>query len=555
MERRKMLGAHIEKYTREYYLGGMDPYSKKEYGLCGYKEFNHQSIHPRFTDFFAFLKDFVGSLANKDILEIGFGRGELISLLLDEGINRYDGIDASKAAVQIASQQIKSPKVNLSQLGACDIEDSKSYDIIILNEVIEYIPVFEIDIVWEKIKRILRPGGYIILRTPLFENPNMLDNAEHHRQMLGLCCNKQTSTTLAQTCIKQKLMCVFHKGDCFGFIKKDDLEKFSQSQKLSFLNHENIFLSPIPASSNNDYSKEELRRFIPGAGRLVIGCVTENTPYFKEQTLKLIHSIRSLAGNSAGVNIFVCIVDKADQMFVQELQSLGVFVRVVARYNQVDPFANKFCFFELPEIHFYDTILYLDCDTVVVQDPYPHIERDFFQAKMVNRGVVPHSVFCNLFQYYNLTLPQKEYKTTLSDKPIIWYCNAGILILPEPLLQSFFPLYRKYTLDLITKPELLEEYSHFAEQISVSLAYHETKIPYKELPAIMNSTIFKPKTAGTEYDPVIFHYMKKGMTKKGYLKQISKHKLINKRIKAFNSMWKKARKMYALDTIINSQEH
>ncbi|NEU31714.1 hypothetical protein GN156_13165 [bacterium LRH843] len=161
-----------------------------------------------------------------------------------------------------------------------------------------------------------------------------------------------------------EILYAIHSGDCFGFIKQEDLTLCSQSQQKSFSHHKKWVSTAIPIDPEKTYTKEELRQFIPGAGRLMIGCVTENTPKFIEQTLKLVHSIRSFAGNTAGVNLFVCIVEPADQWFVQTLQHLGVFVRLVPRYNQIYPFANKFRVYELPEIQSYDTFMFIDCDTV-----------------------------------------------------------------------------------------------------------------------------------------------------------------------------------------------
>ncbi|NEU31713.1 hypothetical protein GN156_13160 [bacterium LRH843] len=120
------------------------------------------------------------------------------------------------------------------------------------------------------------------------------------------------------------------------------------------------------------------------------------------------------------------------------------------------------------------------------------------------------------------------------------------MVLPTPLVQTFYPLYRDYTLSLITKPYLLWKSFYFAEQIAISLAYHDTKIPYKPLPTELNSPIFKPKAERNGYDPSIIHYMKNGLTKQGYIKQGPKKNNVAKRIKAFNRMWRRVRKLYQL---------
>ena len=378
----------------------------------------------------------------------------------------------------------------------------------------------------------------IIIGTPLYNNPNEADDTDNIHETMGMHCNKQTKGTILRSCLEHDFILAKIENNHIGLIAKKDLSSFPEIQQKSFLSTHNAELSKLNFHIQTNFSQDDLRQLVPNAGRTVIGCVTENDSKFQARTLRLVQSIRWFGGSMAGTNIIVCIVDKGDSSFIDELKKWGVFVRIVKRFSTAHPPSNKLRFFELSEINSYDTVMFLDCDTVIVQDPTPYIDGQHFQAKIANGCSVPHERFKKLFKYYGIPLPKREYKTAKKQQRTIFYCNTGVLIFPQPILHSFYPVWKKYTEDLSNKLHLLEKSHYFCEQASLSLAFEKNPIPYKQLTNQMNF----PGTDRT-YDPVIIHY-RNLVTDDGYLirRENNPNVFLEKRIQMFNDRLQNYRK-------------
>lgn len=432
------------------------------------------------------------------------------------------------------------PNVELEKVLKCchikDLNDNKLYKVIMFLNILEHVPSFEMASVWEKLKKALRPGGLIIIKTPLYENPNELGADEIDFSQFR--CNKQTGGTLLRECIKKDLIFAASEGNVYALVRKEDLSLFSEDQKERFLSHHKKWLTKYSVDVKEVYSEEDYSHLVPGAGRMMVGCVAENNKKYQTQALRLVQSIRWFGGKMAGANIFVCMVDQADPEYVKELEKWGAFVRIVKRFSVSHPPSNKLRLFELPEITSYDTVMLLDCDTIMVQDPYSYIDGEHFQAEMAAGLTVPNTIFHKLFAYYRLPLPKQNYLTAITKQRTIWYCNAGVLIFPTTMIQSFFPIWKKYTLDLSQKRNLLGKYFFFCEQASLTLAFAAHSLPFARLPLIMNFHL----TPNISYemkkcDPVIIHYHKMN-DETGFLKHISKNPYTNKRISQFNDQLK-----------------
>ncbi len=499
------------KYTKEYYLGGIDPLTHVHYGLSGYKEFNNHTIEKRFEKAFHFIKSFVGELKGKDILEVGFGRGELIPLFLQEKCQTYHGIDFSRAAINISQKQNDDPRVKLEILDAKDLNEENAYDVIVMNHVIEHIPAYELDKVWEMAKRALRPNGYIIIGTHVYVERNELDKTENLLPTMGIYCNKQTVRTISDACKKHGLICLQESQPYFGIRLK---------------------------SSNQNQNSAIRLPSIKETGRLLIGCVAENSPKYRSQALKLVQSIRWFGGRMAGANIVVCMVDDVDPKFAAELEQWGVFVQVVKRFSEIHAPSNKIRFLELPETAFYDTIILMDCDTIIVSDPLDNINEGNFQATMVGMVNVTYSSFQKLFSHYNLPMPPQAFTTTIKDEPTIWYCNAGVLIFPQKILSSFLSTWKKYIYDLYENKHLLDKF-FFCEQVALTLAYFTDNIPFEELPKEMNYHL-NPKIShrGKKTNPVIIHYHRY-FNKKGFIMEPKQDPYLLKMVQKFNKNLKR----------------
>jgi 2-polyprenyl-3-methyl-5-hydroxy-6-metoxy-1,4-benzoquinol methylase len=96
-------------------------------------------------------------------LDIGCGVGEFMLLLKDMGFT-VEGIDANKEQMQLVdSIGLKGKVANLEN--GLPYKDDQFYLVTCL-ELIEHIAMAEV--LLDEIKRVLRPGGYLLLSTPNF---------------------------------------------------------------------------------------------------------------------------------------------------------------------------------------------------------------------------------------------------------------------------------------------------------------------------------------------------------------------------------------------------
>lgn len=109
---------------------------------------------------FSVILRLIGS--NNKILDVGCGEAFLSKMLIEQG-NRVVGIDISEEAIKLASE-------NGVEAYVCDVEkdnlpfDYKSFDIIILSEIIEHL--ISPRKILENLKYYLKDGGFFIITFP-----------------------------------------------------------------------------------------------------------------------------------------------------------------------------------------------------------------------------------------------------------------------------------------------------------------------------------------------------------------------------------------------------
>lgn len=205
------MGFLKEKYTREYFLSQDKNGNKLNYGALGGKEFLEGEIFEDISDSLATIKNY----EHKNILEIGFGRGESIKYLVQHGIDSYCGVDFSKDAFDLA-QEFVVDKMNEEDKKKvhifCDdalnfLENYKeklknNIDIIVILDAIEHIPSDEMRKILEIFNYISKEGTYFIGHTPFYgvdedyikqeykyKKPSPSDLTEETK---GMHCNKYT---------------------------------------------------------------------------------------------------------------------------------------------------------------------------------------------------------------------------------------------------------------------------------------------------------------------------------------------------------------------------
>jgi hypothetical protein len=243
---------------------------------------------------------------------------------------------------------------------------------------------------------------------------------------------------------------------------------------------------------------------------VVVGLLTENTASMVAQAVRLVRSIRWFGGTLSGSRVVVCTVGELEPASRQALVGLGAGLRVVSRFHPANPTANRHQLIaellDAPEA----LLLLLDCDTIVVQDPLPYLDLANFQAKIASTPTVNDEVFTRLFAHFAIPKPPLSYVTPLDATPTIPYFNAGVMAIPRELARRLAPVWRRYNLALIERPELAAPCQRHMHQASLSLALAESAIPCRELPVAMNfqlnATQVKSPPGLAETDPVVVHY-------------------------------------------------
>lgn len=536
------MGHLRNKYDSDYFLGGVvDSETGQEYAVLGHAEFREGRTHERLLSEFEFTRALVGSFSGRDILEIGFGRGDFIRLFLEAGVKSYTGIDFSPSAVEIAKKHFDDPRLKLLNIEATDLDEAYTFDIIGMYDVLEHIPVFEMEVVWKKVRSLLKPGGFVVITTPIFQNPNSTDHTDLIPAASGMHCHKQTWGTLARTAFKHNFMIARTGERMIGLFRSDDLKVFTEQERNIYNAAQTDLLRRYGINNFDGLLTQEIeRRLVPGAGRVAIGCVADNNPKYLSQALRLLLSLRWFGGSMAGANFFVCVVDKICPAFALEFERLGAFVRTVSRFSPLHPHSNKLRLLEVPEVGYYDTFLLLDCDTLIVQDPWQYLNGRVFEAKIADLPTVPNEIFQRLFQHFGIPAPKQDYMTNPNDSPTVWYCNAGVLVFPKEMLFTLGRSWLKYNKALLERLDLLGENKTFCDQASLSLAFASEPVQFKELPVAMNFPIhltnFEKTEKMQECDPVIIHYHDK-VDENGFLLS-SPFLGVQKRIKQFNARLK-----------------
>lgn len=115
-----------------------------------------------------FVHEVIADSADRQVLDLGCGQGEWLALLREEGISAL-GVDSNHAAVTSARQQ----GLRVHQDDLIDYltrTDSQSVAAITAFQVVEHLDLDTLLSLFEQARRVLRPGGLMILETPNPEN-------------------------------------------------------------------------------------------------------------------------------------------------------------------------------------------------------------------------------------------------------------------------------------------------------------------------------------------------------------------------------------------------
>lgn len=107
------------------------------------------------------LKELVGDVAGKKILDLGCGLGEFAKYFTDNNASQVVGIDISKRVIDYALQNNKSNNIEYKQLDIKNLSDiTQKFDIIFSDMVFNYIEDF--DEMMQNIYNLLNENGILV---------------------------------------------------------------------------------------------------------------------------------------------------------------------------------------------------------------------------------------------------------------------------------------------------------------------------------------------------------------------------------------------------------
>ncbi len=234
------MGHVQEKYTKTYFTGKNKNGTPAGYGLEG----NYKGMETSLRDFdIQILKRI--NLKDSHVLEIGYGRGESIKYIMNEGASSYIGVDFAPPAFEIAQEYLKKHGLTAPKIYCSDALDflrdhgdkiENKIDIVIMLDVLEHIPRSELSLIMSYLKKYLSEKAVLVINTPAykFDNDvivdgldernliNTVDHADLIEETKGMHCNKYTISSLPK------------------FMRKNEFLNLTEYQ-IYIHNHDNFF--------------------------------------------------------------------------------------------------------------------------------------------------------------------------------------------------------------------------------------------------------------------------------------------------------------------------
>ncbi|MDQ0200818.1 glycosyltransferase family protein [Neobacillus ginsengisoli] len=267
--------------------------------------------------------------------------------------------------------------------------------------------------------------------------------------------------------------------------------------------------------------------------KIIISCVGENTDKFNFRVLTLFKTLRKFGGKLAEATAIANFVRSVDPAVEAALNDIGVKVRIVEPFIEDYPYANKLRMLEMDEE--YDVLLALDCDLVIARDFSDEISSQYIQACPPYTDPLTIEQWESLFADFNLILPDERYELFGSDRKTIPYFNSGVVSIPKAYNERLLSSWQKYIKKLLNMKKM-SRVRTFTDQIALSLALADEKIPFKAYSIEMNFPIHNkihPKFLPEKTNPYIIHYHNR-VSKNWNIKKTGYNKT-NKHIGKINS--------------------
>jgi ubiquinone/menaquinone biosynthesis C-methylase UbiE len=125
----------------------------------------------------------LGLARDAEILDVGTGTGANLRLLRNLGFVRITGVDQSSDAIRFCGEKGLGA-VQLGDIAALQLPDRR-FELVLATDVIEHV---DDDLAaLRELRRVLKPGGYLLLTVPAFHLLwGLQDDVSHHKRRYRL---------------------------------------------------------------------------------------------------------------------------------------------------------------------------------------------------------------------------------------------------------------------------------------------------------------------------------------------------------------------------------
>jgi hypothetical protein len=222
---------------------------------------------------------------------------------------------------------------------------------------------------------------------------------------------------------------------------------------------------------------------------VLFACVAENQQTWFQKVQNLALSLRHLGGSLAGSPMVANFVGGVDESYRRALEELNVEVSVVQPFHPTNPYANKLRMLELGDGRRVDTLVALDCDTVVVDDIVPFLQDGAVAAKPADVDFLSQDQWRRIFSAFSLREPERAYTTTTFGQLTYPYFNSGVLLVPRVLCEPLLAQWGRFIFELEavyrTHPDIAAR-RKYNDQIALTCALGASALPVRSLPLAMN---------------------------------------------------------------------
>lgn len=204
------MGHVRHKYTRTYILKEDSSGKETPFGIEGIEEFHKGGIREADSGILTRL-----NFKGMDVLEFGFGRGEAIKYVTDNGAHRAVGVDFSEDANTIAKEFLARYGIKADLFCQDSLAFLKSYaerkgserfNIVLMLDFVEHVPRTELKELLILLCRVLAEKAVIAINTPVFGQdndvileglkPGARDLGDDFEETEGMHCNRYTKESL-----------------------------------------------------------------------------------------------------------------------------------------------------------------------------------------------------------------------------------------------------------------------------------------------------------------------------------------------------------------------